>query len=129
MQCNAAIDPTERVWGCQEETFNYPSLAALVAANRKYLRAGMAVFSGLPVPPTASDFVSADRVIEDLQSDASALFGECADDYGLNVPQEAVQGLQALLEAWLMENVGLPQCYCVRDVQRHTLTDADLSSE
>lgn len=123
---NTCATAQSTVWGINDETFDYPSLKALIKDNR-YLVEGSIVFSGVTVPPEPSFLVCAERVADDIQSDAMALYGDCAGDYAASIPKEAIDGLQTMLEAWLMETMGLPSCYGVKDATPYTITATDLS--
>lgn len=116
---------TAHTWSVDGEDFPYSSLSELLEANPG-IQPGAEVYYGIPVPPSPADFVSAKRVLQDVQTDAAAAYGDCAQGYAQTATPEALADLQAMLEAWLMEHIGLPDCYSVSNVCTYSVTKEDL---
>lgn len=133
---NAALDeekarPTiahsekEEVWSVDEEGFSCSSLGELIDNNADILTIGRTVYAGTADRPTMRQLCDADDIIEMMSERAYEIAGEYADGFP-DVDQEAKDGLNALLAAWMEKHCSYINFYAVSNIREYVLTADDL---
>lgn len=113
----------EECWSVDEENFNARTLDDLI--DNHDLKAGAVVFRAEAAYPAAKDLIGADDIIETMGERAYDLAGEYGEDYP-SVSAEAKQELDDFLAAWISKHAA-PTFYTVKNVQRYTITEADIA--
>jgi hypothetical protein len=121
--------PVEETWSLNNETYGFDSLAELLD-NCPTVEPGHVVYRGTKHYEDPANFVSADMLIDDLreqmQDNASANGNsEWCSGYP-EVPDEAGQEFETLLEAWVREHCQ-PTFFMVKDSTPYTVTAEDLA--
>ncbi|SMG00368.1 hypothetical protein [Burkholderia singularis] len=99
-ETNSNTEPKRTVWSCDDETFNYDTLAELLDTFFDKPEVGDVVFVGEVEPIPSMHLCDADDVIDLMGERAYDEVGEYADGYP-DVTSEAKAELNALLARWI----------------------------
>lgn len=119
---NNATPAAEECWSVDEENFNARTLDDLIGNHD--LEVGAVVFRAEAMHPAPKELIDVDDIIETMGERAYDIAGEYGEDYP-SVSKEAKQELSDFLAAWIAKHAA-PTFYTVKNVQRYTITQADL---
>lgn len=117
-----AVPPPEECWSVDEENFNARTLDELIENHD--LTAGVVVFRAEAKHPSAAQLINIEDIAETMSERAYDIAGEYGEDYP-DISKEAEQELTDFLAAWIAKHAA-PTFYTVDNVQRYTITEADL---
>ncbi len=79
------------------------------------------VYKAEKQPQSHSDFISADRIIEDIQEDAFGTVGEFAEDYLEDVSESDKETLAAIIANWLDSTAADPRFWLAANSTKETI--------
>ena len=90
------------------------------------LEVGQTIYEGVKKAPNVKDWVSADSIIEDIQTSCWDDHGEWAEDFLGDVSPEAKEELEVLVAAWVMKH-DAPNFWLATQVVERDVTEEDLA--
>ncbi|SDF79586.1 MULTISPECIES: hypothetical protein [unclassified Duganella] len=120
---NNAAPTAEECWSVDEENFNARTLDDLIGNHD--LEVGAVVFRAEAMHPEPKELIDVDDIIETMGERAYDIAGEYGEDYP-DVSTNAVQELSEFLAGWITKHAP-PTFYTVKNVQRYTVTEADVA--